>query len=264
MYEIAPSNTALTPEQAFPFQQEIDTWNMDEAVARIRPKVEQHQKLSAELARDLWIANSVLARRGGDRRSEDAQVFGFCDFLELVGVSKKKAYLLLKLYVPEEDKLLTFDEYDQRHLKNANPAIPQLDSDFERLVAHAMATGERLAGWTNEHEAEYRKRKDNEKFAELARKWSSQKIKLNWGNNDYFSQTLLKNGKMYTKVNLETKEQYKAQLEVFDMITTFLESFANPQVRLAAVCNIGLRIRQFVNDIAEEEQKLNAFTGVQE
>ena len=90
MYEIAPSNTALTPEQAFPFQQEIDTWNMDEAVARIRPKVEQHQKLSAELARDLWIANSVLARRGGDRRSEDAQVFGFCDFLELVGVSKKK------------------------------------------------------------------------------------------------------------------------------------------------------------------------------
>lgn len=242
MYEIAPSNTALTPEQAFPFQQEIDTWNMDEAVARIRPKVEQHQKLSAELARDLWIANSVLARRGGDRRSEDAQVFGFCDFLELVGISKKKAYLLLKLYVPEEDKLLTFDEYDQRHLKSANPAIPQLDSDFERLVAHAMATGERLAGWTNEHEAEYRKRKDN----------------------DYFSQTLLKNGKMYTKVNLETKEQYKAQLEVFDMITTFLESFANPQVRLAAVCNIGLRIRQFVNDIAEQEQKMNAFTGVQE
>ena len=264
MNEIATTNgTSITPEQAFPFQKEIDTWNMDEAVARIRPKVEEHKKLSAELARDLWIANSVLARRGGDRRSEDAQVFGFCDFLELIGVSKKKAYLLLKLYVPEEDKLLTFDEYDERRLKSANPTVPQIDSDFERLVAHAMATGERLAGWTNAHEAEFRKRKDNERFAELARTWGKQKIRLNWGNDDYFSQTLLKNGKMYTKINLESKEQMKAQLEVFDMLSAFLSSFENPQVRLAAVCNIGLRIRQLVNEIAEQDKELNAFTGVE-
>ena len=63
MYEIAPSNTALTPEQAFPFQQEIDTWNMDEAVARIRPKVEQHQKLSAELYLRLPHSGSLLHKK---------------------------------------------------------------------------------------------------------------------------------------------------------------------------------------------------------
>ena len=54
----------------------------------------------------------------------------------------------------------------------------------------------------------------------------------------------------------------KAQLEVFDILTAFLSSFENPQTRLAAVCNIGLRVRQLVNEIAEQDKELNAFSGV--
>ena len=46
------------------------------------------------------------------------------------------------------------------------------------------------------------------------------------------------------------------------MLSAFLSSFDNPQTRLAAVCNIGLRVRQLVNEIAEEDKSLNAFTGV--
>ncbi len=264
MNELIPSNTALTPEQAFPFQKEIDGWNMESAVHELRPKVELLKKASVDVCRMLYIAHAALAQRGGDRRSEDAQTFGFCDFLELVGISKKTAYVWLKMYNPATDSFRTPEEYALTAARNAAPGLPQTDGTFEQLVAHAMATGERLAGWTNAHEAEYRRRKDNEKFAELARTWSRQKIKLNWGDDDYFSQTLLKNGKLYTKINLESKEQMRAQLEVFDMLSAFLSSFENPQTRLAAVCNIGLRVRQLVNEIAEQDRELNAFTGVQE
>ena len=253
---------ALTPEQAFPFQREIDTWNVESAITALQPKVEQLRKVSVEVARDLYIAHQALAQRGGDRRSEDAPVFGFCDFLEAVGLSKKTAYLWLKLYDPAADRVRTPEELALENARSANPVLPQEDGDFERLVAHAMATGERLAGWTDAHEKEYKRRRDNERFAELARTWGKQKIKLNWGNDDYFSQTLLKNGKLYTKINLESKEQMKAQLEVFDMLSAFLSSFANPQTRLAAVCNIGLRVRQLVNEIAEQDRELNAFTEV--
>ncbi len=261
MNKIVPSNTSLTPEQAFPFQKQIDAWNMESAVEKLRPKVERLRKASVDVARDLFIAHEALAQRGGDRRSEDAQTFGFCDFLGLVGISKKTAYLWLKLYDPVEDKVRTPEELSAPPKENA-PELLEAQSEFERLVAHAMATGERLAGWTDEHEREYKRRKDNERFAELARVWGKQKIKLNWGNDDYFSQTLLKNGRMYTKINLETKEQMKAQLEVFDILTAFLSSFENPQTRLAAVCNIGLRVRQLVNEIAEQDKELNAFSGV--
>lgn len=262
MNEIATSGTALTPEQAFPFQSEIDTWNAESAIERLRPKVEQLKKVSVEVARDLFIAHEALAQRGGDRRSEDAQVFGFCDFLELVGLSKKTAYLWLKLYDPLSDRVRAPEELSAP-AQEQSTALVEAQSEFERLVSHAMATGDRLDGWTDAHEREYKRRKENEKFAELARVWGKQKIRLNWkGDEDYFSQTLLKNGKMYTKVNLETKEQYRAQLEVFDILTAFLNSFENPQVRLAAVCNIGLRIRQLVNEIAETDKSLNVFTEV--
>ncbi|MBR1403454.1 MAG: hypothetical protein IJ558_04700 [Treponema sp.] len=268
MNELATTNgTSLTPEQAFPFQKEIDTWNMDEAVARIRPKVEEHKKLSAELARDLWIANSVLARRGGDRRSEDAHVFGFCDFLELVGVSKKKAYLLLKLYVPEEDKLLTFDEYDERRLKSANPAVEELSpaqqelqSTKERLIAHAMATGERLfdQGWNELGcEKEYRIRVLNKKLSDIARELYDKKVQYNWKDDDYFSTTVLAQGKTYAKFTMQTKEQMIAQNEVLEMLSRYLESFGDPAIRMAAVCNIGLRIRSTINKMHEADLEYN-------
>ena len=274
MNELVASNTALTPEQAFPFQKEIDTWSMENAVAELRPKVELLKKASVDVCRMLYIAHTALAQRGGDRRSEDAQTFGFCDFLELVGISKKTAYVWLKMYNPATDSFRTPEEYALENAKNANPevggtspAVQQLQTKKEQLIAHAMATGERLyeEGWNELGcEEEYRRRKDNERFAELARTWGKQKIKLNWGDDDYFSQTLLKNGKLYTKINLESKEQMRAQLEVFDMLAAFLSSFENPQTRLAAVCNIGLRVRQLVNEIAEQDRELNAFTGVQE
>lgn len=261
MNTLVPTNTALTAEQAFPHQQEIDSWDIENAVQVLKPKVEQLKKVSLEVARELWIAHEVLTQRGGDRRSEDAQTFGFCDFLQLVGLSRKTAYLWLKLYDAVNDKVLTPEEYA---LLNAKPAqaLPQVNSDFEMLVSQAMATGIRGEGWTDEHEKAYKTRKANERLAELARTWGTKKIRTNWGNDDYFSQTLLHSGKQYTKINLETKEQYEAQLNIFGVLSDFLGSIQNPSTRLAAVCNIGLRIRELVNDLAEEEKKLNVFKGV--
>ena len=264
MNELTPSSQALTPQQAFPFQKEIDSWNMEKAVQNLQPKVEQLRKVSVDVVRDLWIAHAALAQRGGDRRSEDAQTFGFCDFLELVGLSKKMAYLWLKLYDPANDKIRTPEEYALANAKSANPALPQSDAEFERLIAHAMATDERLAGWTNEHERVFKIRKANERLAELARTWGKKKIKLNWGDDDYFAQTLLHNGRQYTKVNLENREQYEAQLNIFGALSDFLTSIENPATRLAAVCNIGLRVRELVNEIAETDKEINAFSGVVE
>lgn len=264
MNELMPTNNALTPEQAFPFQQEIDSWNIEAAVQQLRPKVDQLHRDSVEVARGLWIAHEALARRGGDRRSEDAPTFGFCDFLELVGLSKKTAYLWLKLYDPANDRVLTPEEYALENARPVNPALPQVDSEFEHLVAQALATGVRGKGWTDEHERAFKIRAANARLAELARTWGKKKIRLNWGDDDYFSRTLLHSGRQYTRINLESKEQYEAQLNIFGALTDFLTSIQSPATRLAAVCNIGLRVRELVNELAEEEKNLGVFTGVEE
>ena len=271
MNEIIATNTALTPEQAFPFQCEIDTWNVESAITALQPKVEQLRKVSVEVARDLYIAHQALARRGGDRRSEDAPVFGFCDFLEAVGLSKKTAYLWLKLYDPAADRVRTPEELALENARSANPALgeispaqQELQSKREQLIAHAMATGERLydQGWNELGcEAEYTLRKSNERLAEITRKWTSKKIAVSIGKNDYFSTTVLANAKNYAKINLQSKAQYEAQLAVFDMLDQYIKSFDDPATRMAAVCNMALRIRGAINDMHEADIKLG-FTEV--
>lgn len=261
MYEIAPSNTALTPEQAFPFQQEIDTWNMESALERLIPKVESLKKVSVEVARELYIAHAALAQRGGDRRSEDAQVFGFCDFLEAVRISKKTAYFWLKLYDPVADRVR--DPEELQALKNANPeigevspAVQELQTKKEQLIAHAMATGERLyeEGWNELGcEKEFRIRALNRKLTNITRELYDKKVQYNWKNNDYFSTTVLAQGKTFAKFTMQTKEQMIAQNEVLEMLSAYLESFGDPAVRMAAVCNIGLRIRSTINKMHEAD-----------
>ncbi|MBQ6780247.1 MAG: hypothetical protein IJP62_03330 [Treponema sp.] len=272
MNELATSTTALTPEQAFPFQKEIDTWNMENAVAGLRPKVEQLKKASVEVCRSLFIAHEALAQRGGDRRSEDAQTFGFTDFLELVGISKKTAYVWLRLYDPATDSFVTPEETDVRKLKGTAPEVLQasptqqgLLSKKEQLIAHAMTTGERLyeEGWNELGcEKEYKLRKSNEKLAEMARRWGKPVARTSWSSGDYFSQTVIAKSKSFARFNLQTKEQYRAQLEVFDMLNEYLQSFDDPAVRMAAVCNIGLRIRSIVNEMHDAERKLGIEVSV--
>lgn len=272
MNELTPSSQALTPQQAFPFQKEIDSWNMEKAVQNLQPKVEQLRKVSVDVVRDLWIAHAALAQRGGDRRSEDAQTFGFCDFLELVGLSKKMAYLWLKLYDPANDKIRTPEEYALENAKSANPAteepspaVKELQSKKEQLIAHAMATGERLfeEGWNELGcEKEYRIRCANKRFADIAREMCDKKVRYNWKENDYFSTTVLMQGKTFAKFNLQTKEQMVAQYEVLALLNKYLESFADPATRMAAVCNIGLRIRSTINQMHEVDLEL--YSGVVE
>lgn len=268
MTEIVPANTALTPEQAFPFQKEIDSWNMENAVAELRPKVEEFKKASVEICRSLFIAHEALAQRGGDRRSEDAQTFGFIDFLDLVGISKKTAYVWLKFYNPVTDRFISPEEYALQNTKQINPAtgelspaVQELQSKKEQLIAHAMATGERLysEGWNELGcEKEFRIRCANKRFADIAREMCDKKVKYNWKENDYFSTTVLMQGKTYAKFNLQTKEQMVAQYEVLEMLNKYLESFVDPATRMAAVCNIGLRIRSTINQMHEVDLELNS------
>ncbi|WP_147615889.1 hypothetical protein [Treponema pectinovorum] len=258
MNELVTSRATLTPQQAFPFQQEIDTWTLEEAVVQIKPKVEQLKTVSLEVARALFIAHQALAQRGGDRRSEDAQTSGFCDFLSLVGLSKKTAYLWLKLYSPQEDRVR--DPEELRLEKSANPQIA--DDERESRLAHAMATGERLAGWTQIDEAEYKRRKQNEHFSEMARKWGSKKIKTNWKNNDYFSDAM-RNAKQYARISFTSKEQTLAQFEIFEQISDYLKTFEDPSERLTAAYNLGLRVREVVNEMAAMQSELNSFDTVE-
>lgn len=256
MNKIAPNlNKGQVPaSQAFPFEKEILEWNLEESIQRIKPKVETFRRCAADLAKELYIAHEVLAVRGGDRKTEDAPVFTWSDFCEAVGISRKTAGKYMSLYDPAQDKVLDPEELAER--KNLLIAP---DSAHEARVAHAMATGERPEGWTDEDEREYRKRRQNERFAELAKKWGDRNFHLSQASGrDYFAEAM-KNAKDYARFNLENRDQTAAQYTVFDNLETYLKTFADPSTRLAAAYNIGLKVRGIINEMALQMEELSQF-----
>lgn len=256
MNNIVPVNNSIS--EAFPLEKEVMSWNLEEAIQRVKPKVESFKRSAQDLAKDLFIAHEALARMGGDRRSENAPVFTWSDFCDVVGLSRKTATLYCRLYDPVQDRVL--DPEEIKPLKTINPA--ELEDGHEARVAHAMATGERLAGWTQEDEKEYKKRKANEHFAELADKWGKKKIKTRTIGRDYFSEAI-GNAKQFARFNLQTKEQSLAQFELFDELTAYLKTFDDPATRLAAGYNIGLRVREIINDMASQFEELAQFDSVE-
>lgn len=255
MNGLTVTNGTVPAAQAFPFEREIIEWDLETAIERIKPKVENFKRTAADLAKDLFIAHEVLAVRGGDRRTEDAPQFTWSDFCDVVGISRKTAGIYMKLYDPAEDRVRTPEELTP--LKNVTPID---DGGHEARVAHAMATGERLAGWTDADEKEFKKRKANEHFAEMAQKWGTKKIKTNFKGRDYFSEAM-QNAKQFTRFSLQTKDQSLAQFELFEHLTDYLKSFDDPGTRLAAGYNIGLRVREVINDLASQIEELNQFSG---
>lgn len=257
MNNIVPVNNSISAQEAFPLEKEVMSWNLEEAINRCSENFHSFQKSAALLAKDLYIAHEVLAVRGGNR-TDDAPVFTWTDFCDAVGISRKTAALWMKLYDPIEDRVRTPEEI--KPLKTINPAV--LEDGHEARVAHAMATGERLAGWTQEDEKEYKKRKANEHFAELADKWGKKKIKTRTIGRDYFSEAI-GNAKQFARFNLQTKEQSLAQFELFDELTAYLKTFDDPATRLAAGYNIGLRVREIINDMASQFEELAQFDSVE-
>lgn len=236
------------------WETQITTWDYDEAVERTKPKVFKWANAAMELYRELYIAREALSRRGGDRKREGQSLRTWSDFCEDIGYSRQAINAHLKNFVPAELSSNGVDEFVAPEKKQ----LPVIDNHRESRIVHAMETGERLAGWTAEDEKEFKKRKQNEHFTALAQKWGTKKIKTSWKGKDYFSEAM-SNAKQYSRLALQSKEQSLAQFEIFEQISEYLRSFEDPNVRLSAAYNLGLRVRDVVNEMANMEAELHSF-----
>lgn len=236
------------------FEKEIATWDYDQAVERARPKVFKWVNATIELYRELYIAREALSRRGGDRKREGQSLRTWTEFCEDIGYSRQSVNNHLKFFVPAELSPDGTDGFVQPEKKQ----LAVIDNLRESRIVHAMETGERLAGWTAEDEKEFKKRKQNEHFTVLAQKWGTKKIKTSWKGKDYFSEAM-SNAKQYSRLALQSKEQSLAQFEIFEQISEYLRSFEDPNVRLSAAYNLGLRVRDVVNEMANMEAELHSF-----
>ncbi len=87
-------------------------WTYEEAVKVGRELVKQHQKLSLDIVRELYVAREALANSGfrQDLVPNGTSLTSFQSNLEDIGIPKRTAYNWLQLYDQENDRLLTQEE----------------------------------------------------------------------------------------------------------------------------------------------------------
>jgi len=66
-------------------------------VAYLKPKIERWKQETYDIARELWIANQILAKPGGDGRPPKKVVsndttYSFEQYCKDIGISKPTAY----------------------------------------------------------------------------------------------------------------------------------------------------------------------------
>lgn len=133
----------------------MEPWTYERAVEIVKAKYRTWNKLTVELARELYAARQALINSGfrSDLTSSqnETRFHTFEDFLESVSIPKPTAYRWLALYDPKEDRLLDMDEFKARKVL-----------EFEGLIKILRNTKNvsrdwRPEGWSAECERYYQR-----------------------------------------------------------------------------------------------------------
>jgi len=241
---------------AMPLELELKAsqWNFDKSVVKMREIGREWSKITAQVARELYLAKKHLTSQKGQRRDPSAPDFiqyTWNDYCGAIGLDRQIADYWIKRFIPRElsetgrDVLLI-----KAPVKTEAPASRAL---MQARVAEALRTGERPTDWTDEEEAEYKRQMENARLAELAEKHNAPTY---FKANDHFSEAL-RHSKDITNFKLENHAQTQAQYKVFKYIEAYLDTFEDPEIQARAAFNIALKARNLANEIAEKNFQLS-------
>jgi len=232
----------------------IKRWDYDKSVAKMRPLVQEWKTATEELLRELYLAREFLTSQKGQHRDPEAADYiihtwsGYCGEL---GLSYQTANNWLRPFTPRE-----LSDTGKDVLQLAPPIKEESTASralAEARIAEVLRTSKRPSDWTEEEEAELKRRLENAKLAELAEKCNSPTY---FKANDYFSEAL-RRSKDITNFKLENRTQIQAQYKVFRDIEEYLGAFEDPEIRARAAFNIALKTRNLANTFAEMNFQLS-------
>jgi hypothetical protein len=242
--------------QALALEAKIGRWDYDKSVIKMRELGRQWQKITTEVARELFLAREHLKKC--QRRDPDAPNYNehtWMDYCGELGLSVEIANYWIKRLIPREisgtgkDVLLI-----KAPIKEDTAAARAL---MQARVKEFLETGERPGDWTDEEEAEARRAHKNAEYQELAKEFSAPDIA---GVKDYFSDAA-RRSKDIARFKLEDTGQMQAQLKLFKYIEAYLSTFEDSETRALAALNLAVKTRNISNKLADENFQLKESAG---
>lgn len=157
----------------------ISMFNPDESARILKVKIGNHTKLTEEIVSELYRAKGFYSSAGyrSDLVSDETRLRTFESYLVNIGIAKPTAYRWLERYVPEENKILTYEELTEKKTAEAQKKAAELranlspDERYRSLVSEFHKTGIKPLGWSQDVEDQMKRSDENyKKFQEERRR----------------------------------------------------------------------------------------------
>lgn len=131
----------------------------------LRSEIQSWNKSTVEIVKKLHDAQDYYSNRGhrSDLLTNDSKLNSFKGFLDYIGIYERKAYRWLERYIPEENKLLTYEEFTEKKTLEAQvkaaSSREQLSPDerYRSMVSEFKKTGIEPLGWSRNIEDRMKK-----------------------------------------------------------------------------------------------------------
>jgi len=127
----------------------LKVFDPEASAALMKLRIKSYQRVTEEIVAELYRAKDFYSNRGhrSDLLTNDSKLNSFKAYLDDIGLYEVKAYRWLERYVPEENKLLTYEEFSEK--KEADRLAKMSEEERDRsLRAEFRKTGVRPIGWS--------------------------------------------------------------------------------------------------------------------
>jgi len=187
---------------------DIITWDYAESVKTMKVMVMKWSTLTVEMVAGLYKAREALDGRGNNQYSNvpNGTKLNWSSYLSEVGLARTTVHNWLERYIPEENKLLTPEQLEERKQLETRSQQDKSSAILSK-VKQFKTTGTKPKDWDNDSEKEYQKQKlediDREKRIEQAKK-DIEKERLNRIENEKKQKTA------YEGFSFDTEQLLKA------------------------------------------------------
>lgn len=127
----------------------LATFNPDTSAALMKLRIKNHARLTQDIVSELHKAREFYSASGSrsDLVPDGTRLTTFEAYLSDIGLARRTAYNWLERYIPEKNKLLTYEEFSD---KKAAEARAKLSEEERRrsMIAEFRKTGVKPSGWT--------------------------------------------------------------------------------------------------------------------
>lgn len=238
-------------------------WNYEDSVKEVRSLILRWNTLTIEVVEKLYNARKELSDRGSWSRNNS---YNWTKYLSDIGLERMTAHRWLERYIPEEHKLLTQEELEDRKAQEERARREEQKSAYQKSidrVARYRKTGIKDDGWGTTEDKLLQEDIDRDKRIEEAKARNAERERQEAEERKTTEEYAQATESLFSMLDASTakwqeRRDFKESIRVssegqddpfVDAIIDYLDTLENDSRKIEACLNIIKVCKRIANDL---------------